>query len=326
MRAAILVVWLSLVMVGCATTNGITASGPYNVTGHGNTFEQAKESAFRQAVEQSIGSAIISKRVTVDSKLVTKEIASHSSGYVDSFVISSTTQANGKYTVEASVYVKPSMINDYVLHVSEASGKLDGERASATVSTYKKERATGDAYLNKVLQDYPTKAFKIDQGKTEIQADRNRRMILYIPFWYEFNPEYLVGLMGALNEVRDFDCKAMCDKNFGITVNVVKGYEILGTAKTYYFNDSVRPMQVVNTFRESVTFQVELSDITGKVLEYRCLLPVTPSVYDRNPGRLMVNNRWAEQLAFGLDMDDRMQNIMPKVANIKVKAVSNCIY
>ena len=326
MRTAILVVWLSLVMAGCATTNGITASGPYNVTGHGSTFEEAKESAFRQAVEQSIGSAIISKRVTVDSRLVTKEIASHSSGYVDNFVISSTTRANGKYTVVMTVYVKPSMINDYVLHVSEDSSKIEGERVSAKISTYKTERVKGDAYLNRVLDDYPEKAFRIEQGKVEIRSDANRNMMVYIPFWFDLHYDYLIALMGALNEVRDFDCKLMCDGNIGISVNAVRDYELLGTGKTYYFNDTVRPNWVVNTFREPITFQAELSDITGKVLEYRCLAPMIPDVYSKHAGRLSVTNRGSTPVAFGLIMDNRLESTMPKITNIKVKAVSKCIY
>ena len=62
----------------------VFADDPIRTQGRGSTFEEAKNEAFRSAIEIKVGSAIVSEQETFNDK-VRDEIVNYSAGYVYKF-------------------------------------------------------------------------------------------------------------------------------------------------------------------------------------------------------------------------------------------------
>jgi hypothetical protein len=167
------------------------------VAGRGNTPEQARDNGFRLAVEQALGTLISSETETQNGRIVRDEIISYAAGYVDRFTIVSTGTAGNQTEVVMKVWVGRSALADRLLNRSEKSGEVDGARASVQLKTLNQERATGDALLQQVLNDFPRRAFDIDLKPTDI-VRQNRSAIVEVNFKLSWNKDYLRSMWAAL--------------------------------------------------------------------------------------------------------------------------------
>jgi len=84
-----------------------------------------------------------------------------------------------------------------LLNRSATTGEIDGARASVQLQTLNQERATGDALLQQVLNDFPRRAFDIELKPTDI-VRQNRNAIMEINFRMTWNRDYLRSLWTAL--------------------------------------------------------------------------------------------------------------------------------
>jgi len=167
------------------------------VAGRGNTTEQARDNGFRLAVEQALGTLISSETEVQNGRMARDEIISYAAGYVDRFTIVSTGMAGNQTEVVMKVWVGRSALADRLLNRSERSGEVDGARASVQLQTLNQERATGDALLQQVLNDFPRRAFDIDLKPTDIMR-QNRSAIVEVNFKLSWNRDYLRSLWVAL--------------------------------------------------------------------------------------------------------------------------------
>jgi hypothetical protein len=167
------------------------------VAGRGDTAEQARDNGFRLAVEQALGSLISSETEVQNGRIARDEIISYAAGYVDRFTIVSTSTVGNQTDVVMKVWVGRSALADRLLNRSEKSGELDGARASVQLQTLNQERATGDALLQQVLNDFPKRAFDIDLRPTDILR-QNRSAMVEVNFKLSWNRDYLRSLWTAL--------------------------------------------------------------------------------------------------------------------------------
>lgn len=168
------------------------------VAGDGDTVQQARMNGFRLAVEQAIGTLISSETEVQNGRIVRDEIISYAAGFVDRFeVINEQATARG-VRVSMRVWVKKSALSDRLLNRTGASGQIDGARASVQLQTLNQERATGDALLQQVLNDFPRRAFDIEMRPTDI-VRQNRNAIIEVNFRMTWNRDYLRSLWTALN-------------------------------------------------------------------------------------------------------------------------------
>lgn len=167
------------------------------VAGDGATVEQARNNGFRLAVEQAIGTLISSESESQNGRLVRDEIISYASGYVDRFETVNQQATGTGVRVSMRVWVRRSTLSDRLLNRTERSGEIDGARASVQLQTLNQERATGDALLQQVLNDFPKRAFDIDLQPTDI-IRQNRSAIIEINFKLKWNRDYLRSMWAAL--------------------------------------------------------------------------------------------------------------------------------
>lgn len=167
------------------------------VEGVGASSAQARSNGFRLAVESALGSLISSEAEVQNGRINRDEIISYSAGFVDKFEIIQTQSVLEGYAVSMRVWVRRSALADRLLNKSEVAGQVDGPRASVQLDTLNQERATGDALVLSVLNDFPKRAFDIKLNQTDIVRN-NRNPQIEIPFTISWNQDYLKSLWVAL--------------------------------------------------------------------------------------------------------------------------------
>jgi len=188
-----------VLMVGKWIYDSATRQEVYyiEVAGDGDTVQQARMNGFRLAVEQAIGTLISSETEVENGRITRDEIISYAAGFVDKFeVIGQENTARG-VRVSMRVWVRKSALSDRLLNRSATSKEVDGARASVQLQTLNQERATGDALLQTVLNDFPRRAFDIEMRPTDV-VRQNRSAIMEINFRMTWNRDYLRSLWTAL--------------------------------------------------------------------------------------------------------------------------------
>ena len=168
------------------------------VEGRGHTESEARRNGFALAVEQAVGTLVLSEREAVQQKLTRQEVTNYSSGYVDNFKILNKTIHGNEVTVTMDVWVAHSAIANRLFGRSEVAGQVDGARIGAQVQTMQKSLSDGDRVVAMVLKDFPRRAYDISLSNAVFRMDADRRTLLEIPFVLKWNYDYIVSLHEAL--------------------------------------------------------------------------------------------------------------------------------
>jgi hypothetical protein len=209
------------------------------VAGDGDTLQQARMNGFRLAVEQAIGTLISSETEVENGRIKRDEIISYAAGFVDRFeVINEQVTARG-VRVSMRVWVRKSALSDRLLNRSATSGEVDGARASVQLQTLNQERATGDALLQQVLNDFPRRAFDIELKPTDV-VRQNRSAIMEINFRMTWNRDYLRSLWTALDATSQRTSRPV------VTITVNGGGWFGGFGGSAKYDDNVKLQLLAN--------------------------------------------------------------------------------
>lgn len=168
------------------------------VVGEGDTPEQARVNGFRLAVEQAVGSIVLSETEVANGRIRRDEIISYASGFVDKFNIIKTDQVGARSRVTMEIWVGESSIARRLLNDSAGSGTIDGQRLATQVETLQNERLAGDRLLTPVLRDFPRRAFSVELERTQIDFDARRTLQLEVPVTVGWSGAYLTSLFEVL--------------------------------------------------------------------------------------------------------------------------------
>jgi hypothetical protein len=230
-----------VLMVGKWIYDSVSRQEVYyiEVAGDGPSAEQARNNGFRLAVEQAIGTLISSETETQNGRIVRDEIISYAAGFVDRFeIINQQTTARG-IRVSMRVWVKKSALSDRLLNRTVATGQIDGARASVQLQTLNQERATGDALLQQVLNDFPRRAFDIELRPTDV-VRQNRSAVIEINFVMTWNRDYLRSLWTALDATSQRTSRPVT------TITVNSGGWFGGFGGTARYDDEVKLQLLAN--------------------------------------------------------------------------------
>lgn len=202
------------------------------VESRAETFEQARQEAFRLAVEHAVGSMILSETEVRTGRLTRDDIITYSSGFVDRFDIVQRENVSGGVVLTMKVWVAHSAIANRLLNESTTAGQIDGERTAAQIDTITQSKQAGDRLLAAVLADFPARSFDVALDKTRVIYDQNRQAQLQVEFFLRWNRDYLNSLAEALTTTAP--CKSAysrCQTASQITVrmpgftsNVIVGF------------------------------------------------------------------------------------------------------
>jgi hypothetical protein len=187
-------------LTGCATPEVSRTARPTAIraTGIGLTVEDAKESAFRQAIENRVGVLVLAEREIQSYRVLRNEILSYSAGYVDDYTIVSQEQVGKKWAVTADVWVSSSKLTSRIISSDAANGKLDGKRVSDSLNSFVKQKKKEDMLVAKILAGFPENALIVKLKDTELKFDEDRNAKVKINFETSWNQGYLDSLQEVL--------------------------------------------------------------------------------------------------------------------------------
>lgn len=324
------------------------------VEASGRTFEEAKRNGFREAIEQVVGSLLISDQEVQGAQLVRDNIANYSAGYVDNFeIIDSNQDIETKvWTVEMKVTVASSKIAKRMLISGKTIQDIDGPRTEAMIITQKEQRDNGDNLLNMVMSSYPQKAYVINKGQPELKISKSRAPFIEIPYRIEMSQYWLESLIESLQTVslKNTDCSLMtanlmqsishtrtgyttdilsdkvCGRAPDMRVYIKKSKDFFPTVYSFYFHDNYTLTMMNNELQSQLGQQhfglrVDLINIHGDVMDSRCA-NINNELFVRysepNQGVTNLNNRSAY-----LRPDIVGQNVMTGTLRLNITNLTN---
>lgn len=251
---------------------------PIRVTAVGETSEQARDNAYREAMETYIGSVVVSDKELRDYKLVKDQVLVYSSAYVDRMRVISDVQEGNKRRVEIDVWLSSSRIANRILTVFPKDQNIDSARMAEQFRTYATTKEKGDNLLRNVLSIYPYNAFVVEPQKTEFRVDQYRVPYLRVNYKLKWNKHYFLALEETINVISDGKSTG---RNAAASVLVGGGNSWL--LKPYFFNDVI-PVNIIYDRFNSQKVAVRLSINNGNQTVFTTCQSVFPN-YFHGPGR-----------------------------------------
>lgn len=244
------------------------------VVGTGVDVESAKKNAFASAIEIYVGTIVVSEREIHNRKITKDEILLYSSGYIDDFKIVSQTQIGNQVQLILDVSVNSNKISQRILGKSTHSNVIDGDRVRAQIDTYQQERHNADKLLTMILNDYPYRAYNIEQLPYYITTN-NRKMQLVMPYKLSWNYNYVMALGNVINKTQDAKPKIL-GRNTGMIHIYAKDPDdyIFGKHSKFEFNDLTHPSLISgNLYDNEVRIMGRIINNNNETVWYICHNP-----------------------------------------------------
>lgn len=312
-----------LLLVGCANTPP-TKNSYVRTTGVGNTYEEAKNNAFKEAIEHHLGVVIASERESHNNNLTKNEILAYSSGYVDEYKIISQQTTGNKVHLVIDVKLALLRISDRIMSNGKDNKYLDGAKHDSQYKSFMENKQNGDKIIASVLSDYPSRAFLINQNKYFIKIDSNRNLTLSIPYTMEWNPNYIASFHDATKVVADGKLSFLEKSGIG---RIYPGAVTIEN-ESYYFSDNVIPLKIVYGMLagNEPHINVKLKDSSNQSHYSKCVTPiVTYDNFRGPPGTvyLVVNQTASESgnISINIHRDSRLANMMKNLFTIELSVI-----
>lgn len=267
--------WL-LLLIAAIAINAVADSNYIRTSGEGSSFEQAKQNAFTEAVQIKVGTIVLSEREHLNNKTITDQVIVHSAGFVDDFKIVGSINNNGRYRVTVDVLVSESKLTNQILSVGKSSEYVDGGRIGAQYQTYLDQKRTGDQILNRLLRDYPKRAYTIKQFPHTLTIDYKRNALLTVPFELSWNYEFIKAFNETMNVLQD-GSNGFLKQSAGTVITMVKRPQdlVVGTKTEFYFNDLSRINTIHDAFvgGRTVRILMTIKDTGGYPVSRTCWMP-----------------------------------------------------
>jgi hypothetical protein len=178
------------------------------VTSQGRDVLEAREQAFRMAVEQAVGSVVSTDARVQLGRLQKDEIIVYSSGFVEEYELVDTRQVGSMIQIKMKVWVSHNKLANRLLSESRAEGTVEGGRISTQIESFQRERQQADRLLASVLADFPQRGFDMSVGRTRVSVDEQRRTMLEIPVTVSWSRHYLDSMSEAIRSINQrSDCR-----------------------------------------------------------------------------------------------------------------------
>jgi hypothetical protein len=263
----VLLAVLAILLTGCGTTDNSRPHRPAPIrsTGVGSSFEEAKESAFKQAIENRIGVLVLSDREVQSYKLLKDEILTYSAGYVDDYTVITQDKSGRKWFVTVDVWVSSSKLTSRIISSKQSDGKMNGKKVSDSFTSFVKQKQQADRLTSKVLAGFPENAVVAKFDRTELKFDTNRNAQLLIYFETSWNRGYLDSLMELLSLIQDGkDAEQVVGQ---VRVHFREKGDWFPTVAKYQFSDTKLMNEFSNKFyNRGIAVRLKLKD--GGLVSY----------------------------------------------------------
>jgi hypothetical protein len=172
------------------------------VEGVAATEAEARTQAFRLAVEQAVGSLLLTETAVKNGEVQRHEIINYSSGYIRDFEYVSKKSGSWGTSLVVDVWVAGSKIADRLGVRARSTGDLAGGKIAESLASIQQQNDSGDAVVLAVLTDFPERAFSVKVNRVEWKLE-NRQPMLQVEFHTWWNKQYLDALEQAMQTVGD---------------------------------------------------------------------------------------------------------------------------
>lgn len=320
-----------LLIVACLFLFNVAYANTVTVNGLGRSFEEAKQQAFRKAIEFHLGATVLSDIETQNFARVKDEIYIYSAGYVDEYTIIQHEVYNNVISLTIRVTVSESKIKNRIISVGRSSTNFDSQRHTAQISTYLQERINGDNLLIKHLSDYPRKAYELKQFPYTVSIDDRRNLSLVIPYEIKWNYDYVKTLREILVTIQDKDSGPFRQNAAAIVIMVKDPNHLLFGEKTFHKFDDLQKVNLFHNYlhgSNEVRIVARLKDIYDNDVYGICFAPMFISgqgaMYDTGELRIKKiygNNKERGQIQIPVDF-----TMLNKTSKIELSVASdfNC--
>jgi len=324
----ILLLAVCFILTACASTS--KSDGYIRTAGLGNTYEEAKHNAFKEAIEYQVGVVIASERESYNEKLIKNEILAYSSAFVDEYKIISQENVGNKVKVVVDVKLSLLRLSDRILSKGKDSKSLDGAKHDNQYKSFLENKQNGDRILASVLNDYPRRAYDIKQSDYVVKIDTYRNLTLTIPYTLSWNPNYIASLDDAIKIVADgkpslWTVEKGFAQQYPSTIRV-------GSEK-YYFNEFVIPNKILDSIMDwnELRINMEIKDFYNRTQYSECFVPKqlhsrTGDYYNINYVKTInvgFNKTAGEQssIEMKIQQNSKLANIMYNLSKIELSVV-----
>ena len=317
-------------LTGCASPEIPRTAGPTAIraTGIGSTVEEAKESAFRQAIENRVGVLVLAEREIQSYRVLRNEILAYSAGYVDDYTIVSQEQMGKRWAVTANVWVSSSKLTNRIISSDTTSGKLDGKRVSESLNSFVKQKQKEEMLVSKILAGFPENALIVKLQDTELKFDEDRNAKVKINFETSWNRGYLDSLQEVLTLL---EADAGTQKSIGSVIVSQKNVKPLPSQSRRFEISDKRVFEKFSTrFADrQVAVRMKLKDRVKIIYEDCWRLPDT---YSKVENSSVVNVYGERNYSFGVTLtiahQSPHQKIIESSSNVflSVEGVEKCLH
>ena len=316
-----------LCLVVCFLVVNVSAAEKYiRVIGSGTTIEQAKDNAFREAIQIRVGAVVLNERQAVLGKLNKDNISMFSAGYVDDFKIIDVSQNGSEIQITLDVLVADSKLINQTVNTGQTNQAINGERAGTAVSTYLEQKKKGDKLLDVVLSTYPQSAFIVTQKPYILTVDSYRNATFNIPYTFRWNYKFIESMNEAMSLVEDkvgfIGFLNLAPSNVIIMAKNPKDY-IFGSKNVYKFNDIPLLDRIKDSLSGNRTPRIllEISDNSGNLLYHMCYEPVKTYYSMGDPKVLTIYGNDYDEGVLKATVDPEHNYVIQRASKIEVSVV-----
>jgi hypothetical protein len=246
------------------------------VQGRGATESQAKSEAFKLAVEQAVGSLVLTESVVVNQDVARREIIEYSSGYVHRYEEVLRFRQNNELVIQYDIWVKRSRIADRLLVQAKSTKDIDGATVQSQLDSIKYERHQGQRVLESVLNDYPHRAYDVKNQRMDVKHNSAYHSVIGVTFDLDLSPVYLRSLWEAMQATSQNPqagaCRSNCYHDFTVTVQGRHDRVLFNRwQQSFGFNDAAKQQLFYNRLLESrPSILVKVLDAAGHTIEQKC--------------------------------------------------------
>jgi hypothetical protein len=240
------------------------------VDSRGDTFEDAKNEAFRLAIEQAVGTLILSETEAQNYRLKRNDIVTYASGYVDRFEITDRNQLAGQTRLRVRVWVAHSAIAGRLLHQQAEPREISGNTIATQIQSFQQQQQSGDRLLSTVLQDFPHRAFDVMMEPARVIVDSHRQGHLQVPFVVGWSKTYTKAMEEILHNINQYpQCMSIGADCTRVRSRIELDVNLVSRDPGAWFNDDAAWNLAMNAMTaDRPVYRMTLSTVSGRKLTY----------------------------------------------------------
>lgn len=290
------------------------------VKGIGRTEEEARKEGFKVAVENAVGTLILSESQINNEDVARREIIEYSSGYVTKYKVLEKRSEGQMVVLLMDVSVSESKIANRLLNRSEKVSVLEGSQLHVSVSTLQRQTENGDRVINAILNDYPSKAFHIQNQAVSLVRNDDRTISIHIPYTMQWSKDYLRALGEAISKTNE--SVSYYDRSNAYRVVVYEGNWLLSKSWDTWTADRKRYQQFLIAMDNQPKIKVSITNAAGRVVYETCVDTVDPFV-ELVDNRVVVEGR-VKASSRKIVASNITESMLPEMTRLNLSVVRNC--